>query len=495
MKSVQHSVSSSSSAERDRKKRDSSPVKSSSTRKPSTPSSAFISSQSSSSRKSSEEAPKGSLTSGRDSNGASKHSSALGSGPGKPKSPSMAGEEGNRGAKRAAPEEEDSCSLPEGSSMAGASDEDLDAEMDSDEYSGGSSSPLQYSTPCEESALEPSVPPPEVEEPDTIKSVFRKVTSLIRKQCDIPDPPSAKDDLEDACGLMAVLQSSTSKPPPNELPPSKMFVKAFRTYDAKVSGPKPSLAASNSRLLPPSPLVQERHWYRFLDGKLDKTRKINPELSELLGKRESSLASLGATLSSSELLKFESLTSCLINGISWLDHWVNTIGTRFLPHCNEDDTLLLNSGCKVVRFLCHNATALYTDVVLKRRDGVLSGAKSSLPFEERSRLRNTQVFETDDLFPAERILDAIARKKKVSQENLLSQVSRIAINSSSKGPSSRPPSSAVSAKKKQKKFHRGPATGTSSSSPLNAPRGQQSFRGGHGYRGKKSARGRGRGRN
>ena len=76
---------------------------------------------------------------------------------------------------------------------------------------------------------------------------------------------------------------------------------------------------------------------------------------------------------------------------SWLDQWLSTLGKMVDKETHPELMEMLLSGGKSLRYVCQQETALWVEILLKRRDAALSNP-IPLTEDERTKLKNSSPF-------------------------------------------------------------------------------------------------------
>ena len=88
--------------------------------------------------------------------------------------------------------------------------------------------------------------------------------------------------------------------------------------------------------------------------------------------------------------------------ISWLDWWLSTLskfGESLPEKARSNFQRLMVSGAKTLEFLGSQTTPVLANLVLLRRDSLLSDVRSTVPAEELSRLHHAPLPPSSALFP------------------------------------------------------------------------------------------------
>ena len=126
-------------------------------------------------------------------------------------------------------------------------------------------------------------------------------------------------------------------------------------------------------------------------------------------------------ISHSLVPSFEAALSGTGEAISWLDWWPSTM-SKFGESLPEDThsnfQRLIVSGAKTLEFVASQTTTVLTNLLLLRRDALLSEVRSSVPTEELSRFRHAPVPSSSALFPPT-LLDTALNKARAASNDAL----------------------------------------------------------------------------
>ena len=89
-----------------------------------------------------------------------------------------------------------------------------------------------------------------------------------------------------------------------------------------------------------------------------------------------------------------------LRATSWLDQWLSAIGKKVYRNTHPELMEMLVSGGKLLRFVCQQETALWAEIILKRKDAALSNLVP-LTEDEKAKLRNSPLLSSNFLFSPE----------------------------------------------------------------------------------------------
>ena len=225
-------------------------------------------------------------------------------------------------------------------------------------------------------------------------------------------------------------------------------------FEDMIAGAGSSLSGKKSKLLLPVPLRPQSRWYEFSDSPLPLTRQVPREICDLLRSNPLTVAAKGTHVSASELLLMETLAMNSLRATSWMDQWLSALG-KMIDKVKQPQVMeMLVSGGKSLRYICQQETALWAEVILKRRDAALSNPVP-LSDEERTKLRNSPLLTSDFLFSPELSAEILEERKGRRQESFMDSVVALAKSSSSKKASQQQQPGAQRQKKKKKASSKG----------------------------------------
>ena len=108
---------------------------------------------------------------------------------------------------------------------------------------------------------------------------------------------------------------------------------------------------------------------------------------------------------------------------SWLDWWLSACGgfrESLQIEVHADFERLILSWSRALEFLASQGTTALGNLVLSRRDSLLSDVRSTVPAEEVARLRYSPLPETVSIFPSP-LLDSALNKMRAAANDALVQ--------------------------------------------------------------------------
>ena len=119
---------------------------------------------------------------------------------------------------------------------------------------------------------------------------------------------------------------------------------------------------------------------------------------------------------------FETALSGVGEVVSWLDWWLATLSKfgEALPEetCSNFQRMMV-SGARSLEFLGSQTTLVLANLVLLRRDSLLSDVRSTVPAEELSRLRHAPLPPYSALFPPTLLDTALSKTRAASNDALV----------------------------------------------------------------------------
>ena len=107
---------------------------------------------------------------------------------------------------------------------------------------------------------------------------------------------------------------------------------------------------------------------------------------------------------------------------SWLDWWLSTFAAfhdSLSGEARANFERLLVSGSKTLEFLGSQAVPALGNLVLSRRDSLLSDMRSTVPAEELSVLRHTPLPPLAAIFPPNMLDTALSKMRAASKDALI----------------------------------------------------------------------------
>ena len=108
--------------------------------------------------------------------------------------------------------------------------------------------------------------------------------------------------------------------------------------------------------------------------------------------------------------------------VSWLDWWLSTMskfGESLPEEAQANFQRLVVSGSKAPEFLGSQTVPALTNLMLLRRDSLLTDVCSTVPSEELSRLRHAPLPNSSALFPPGRLDTALSKARATSSDALV----------------------------------------------------------------------------
>ena len=237
--------------------------------------------------------------------------------------------------------------------------------------------------------------------PESLSSVeeerddsFSSVIDLIRRNHDLEKPASATparglSTLSHALGLHAEAS------PDLHLPPSRLVDKVNFTFDKFVEDQTPSAFI-------PWPMKRQRRYYRTSKPLFAGPYTVPPGLSSLTLEKASELKKRLVVIPHNLVSSFETALAGVGEVVSWLDWWLATLskfGDTLPKETRSNFQRMMVSGARSLKFLGSQMTPVLANLVLLRRDFLLSDVRSTVPAEELSRLATPRCLLLRYCFP------------------------------------------------------------------------------------------------
>ena len=163
-------------------------------------------------------------------------------------------------------------------------------------------------------------------------------------------------------------------------------------------------------------------YYRTSKPPFAGTYAVPPGLVSLTLDKESEPKKRPVVIPHTLVSSFETALSGVGEVISWLDWWLSTLSKfeESLPEeAHSNLQRLMVSGAKSLEFLGSQTTPALANLVLLRRDSLLSDVRSTVPAEELSRLRHAPLPPSSALFPTTLLDTALSKTLAASSDVLV----------------------------------------------------------------------------
>ena len=211
------------------------------------------------------------------------------------------------------------------------------------------------------------------------------------------------------------------------LPRSELADSVLDQVENLVSGREDSLKSGRSSKLLPPPLQRQRRFYVPSEDPI-LPKQVNPELARLTpGVSLQQLLSENLWFSQQEALALESTAMAAFQAVSWLDLWsltISKVAAGSGSSALEDDASfrrLCQSGGRAISYLAHQTANLWANLVLRRRDAVLTRVTKGAGREAALGLRNGPIRSSPALFPGEMVDAAVERRRTDDSDRLVHQ--------------------------------------------------------------------------
>ena len=309
--------------------------------------------------------------------------------------------------------------------------------LDSLTVSDGSSVPrAKPPTPVEsapsmsdkEASFWPSSPrDQEGERPESLSSVeeerddsFTSIIDLIRRYHNL-EKPAGVTPSRGLTTLAQTLDLQAEASPALHLPPSRLVEalvdKVNSTLDRFIEEQTP-----NAFML--WPMKRQQRYYRTSKPLFAGPYAVPPGLVSLTLDKASEPKKRPFVILHTLISSFEMALSG-VGEVICLDWWLSTLCKfgEFLPEeARSNFQRLMVSGAKSFEFLGSQTTSVLANLVLLRRDSLLSDVRSTVPAEELSRLRHAPLPPSSTLFPPTLLDAALSKTSAASNDALVHKV-------------------------------------------------------------------------
>ena len=265
----------------------------------------------------------------------------------------------------------------------------------------------------------------EGEHPESLSSVeeerddfFTSVIDLIRRYHDL-EKPAGVTPAQGLTTLAQTLGLQAEASPALHLPPSRLVEvlvdKVNSTFDKFVE-------EQTSSAFIPWPMKRQRRYYRTSKPLFAGPYAVPPGLGLLTLDKASEPKKRPVVIPHTLVSSFETALSGVGEVVSWLDWWLSTLskfGESLPEEARPNFQRLMVSGAKSLEFLGSQTTPVLANLVLLRRDSLLSDVRSTVPTEEVSRLRHAPLPPSSALFPPTLLDTALSKTRATSNDTLV----------------------------------------------------------------------------
>ena len=241
---------------------------------------------------------------------------------------------------------------------------------------------------------------------------FTAVLDFIRHSHDLEKPAGVAPS-RGKMGVTRKLGLQAEPTPALNLPPSPLVA---ALVDDVNSIPAKFVEEQTPNSFIPLPLKRQRRYYHISEPTFPGPYAVPPGLVSLTLDKTSEPKKRLVLIPHSLVSSFETALSGASEATSWFDWWLSTMSTfsESLPdEARVDFDRLIVSGSKALEFLGSQAIAALGNLVLLRRDSLLTDVRSTVPVEELSRLRHATLPTSVALFPLN-LLDTALSKTRSS---------------------------------------------------------------------------------
>ena len=172
----------------------------------------------------------------------------------------------------------------------------------------------------------------------------------------------------------------------------------------------------------PVPGRRHRRYYSTSSPSFPGPYTVPPGVTSITLEKVSEAKKRSVSLSASQVSSMEIMLSGVCEVSSWLDWWLSTCG-GFRDHLpievRADFERLMISGSRALEFLASQGCTTLGNLVLARRDSLLSDVRGTVPAEEVARLRYSSLPETASIFPHPLLDSALLRMRAAASDALV----------------------------------------------------------------------------
>ena len=172
----------------------------------------------------------------------------------------------------------------------------------------------------------------------------------------------------------------------------------------------------------PYPGVQSRQLYCFEGEVAIKFRLLPRHMTELAGMHFfNNLARTDIVLYSLKAEDFEAAARSIVDVTSWMD-W-RTFAAKSMALWFPEEVKMLKwlfvAGARCRLLVATTASTVWSNLVLKRRDAILTKVKGSISFESFMDLHNSPFSESTELFLKEAVEKAVEKSSRVLHDRVI----------------------------------------------------------------------------
>ena len=172
----------------------------------------------------------------------------------------------------------------------------------------------------------------------------------------------------------------------------------------------------------PWPMKRQRRYYRTSKPLFAAPYTVPPGLSSLTLDKASEPKKRPVVIPHNLVSSFETALAGVGEVVSWLDWWLVTLskfGEALPEETRSNFQRMMVSGTRSLEFLGSQTTPVIANLVLLRRDSLLSDVRSMVPAEELSRLRHVPLPPFSALFPPTLLDTALSETCAASNDALV----------------------------------------------------------------------------
>ena len=172
----------------------------------------------------------------------------------------------------------------------------------------------------------------------------------------------------------------------------------------------------------PWPVMHQRRYYRTSKPLFAAPYTVPPGLSSLTLDKASEPKKRPVVIPHNLVSSFETTFAGVSEVVSWLEWWLAALsqfGEALPEEARSNFQRMMVSGARCLEFLGSQTTPALANLVLLRRDSLLSDVRSTLPAEELSRLRHAPLPLSSALFTPTLLDTALSKTRAASNDALV----------------------------------------------------------------------------
>ena len=246
---------------------------------------------------------------------------------------------------------------------------------------------------------------------------FSAVIDMIRNFHDI-ERPSAAAPARTATAFDQMRGLQSDRAPAFHLPMSPLLGGLIGDVNSTLA----RLIEEQTNGFIPFPMERHRRFYRTASASLLAPYVVPPSLAALTREKPGDHKHRPVHLPYAVLTGLELALAGIGETISCLDWWLSTVsGFReaLHPSAQANFERILSSGSKALAFVGSQAVPALANLLLSRRDSLLTEVRSTVPIEELSLLRHSPLPPTAAIFPSTLLGTALNKARAASSDALV----------------------------------------------------------------------------